>query len=438
MKKFLRVSLASVILMSVMMVSLVGTPTSVQASDSKVYSGTNVVIAAGATYEITPDTDGVILGTLVITSNKAGYQLQGCNPNQTWTTVVSYGLKNMTLPVANNGTRIKNPLSTSITVTYTLTCTVTYGPFVAMDIDDARHTTSDIVYEWWYMDANLNNGYSMTSVWYYPGNWIQFAVYDPQGNKVVADQLFPTSTASTTKCDVQMGTNRLVGSYPKWNVNFMNGNTGCNLQFNSLVEGWKTPPAGVKVMTTSPYTYMGWVIAQPRASVTGTLTVNGTTMNVTGTGYHDHNWGNTTLHDLFDHWYWGRIFLPGYTCVYSTGNLTDALGGAANNLWLTFKDKTFYDVNLLVTDSPTNMVTEPISTAQYPQTLTFTIPAGSLVHGTVILVLNQLIEIGYPLGAVPGDGRAYFRFLSNANIDLYFGTNHVTVSQPMLHELMIP
>lgn len=77
MEKFLRVSFAMVILLSIIMVSLVGNSTPAQASDSKVYSGTNVVITAGATYEITPDTDGSIAGTLVISGDKAGYQLQG-------------------------------------------------------------------------------------------------------------------------------------------------------------------------------------------------------------------------------------------------------------------------------------------------------------------------------------------------------------------------
>jgi hypothetical protein len=303
-----------------------------------------------------------------------------------------------------------------------------------MDADDAHHTESDLNYEWWYFDANFDNGYSATVVFFYPGNWVECAIYDPSGNKVTSDNVFTTGSASTSKCDVQIGTgNCFWGSYPDWHLTYMYNGTGVNLNMHSQVEGWKTPTTGVKQMTTSPNTWMGWVIAQPRSTVTGTITINGTPMTVTGTGYHDHNWGNTALHDQFDHWYWGRIFLPGYTMVYSTGNMTQALGYGTNNLWLTFKDKTFYDVNLLVTSAANNLVADPAAGHPYPTQMVYTIPTGSLVHGTVTQNLTQLIE-GYSLPT----GGAYFRFLSNGIIDLYAGTNHISVTQPLLHEYMIP
>jgi hypothetical protein len=404
-----------------------------------VYSGTNVVVAAGATYEITPDTDGAIAGTLVISADKAGYQIQGATPGPVWTTVVVYAPKNGTYPVVNNGTRIKNPLSSSITITYTLTCVVTYGPFVSTDVDDSSHASANPIYEWWYFDANFTNGYSATVVFYHPLDIVSCAIYDPQGNKVSYDIPYTTANVSTTKCDVQLGTgNRFWGSYPEYDIECSNGTIGVDLHMHSMVEGFKTPPTGKKQMTTTPDTWMGWVIAVPRGNVTGTITINGTPMTVTGTGYHDHNWGNTTVHDLFDHWYWGRIFLPNYTMVYSVGNMTDELGGGANNVWLTFKDHTLYDLNLYVTGQGSNWQVDPVSGASYPLVMSYNIPLGTLVHGTVVETTTQMIEIALPWGAAPGEGRMYTRHLSSGDIDLVCGTQTISTTQPLLHELMIP
>ena len=61
---------------------------------------------------------------------------------------------------------------------------------------------------------------------------------------------------------------------------------------------------------------------------------------VHGVGYHDHNWGvgqgtpgggaaqlsGGGLGALFDHWYWGRLYLPAHTLVYTVGRAPEALG----------------------------------------------------------------------------------------------------------------
>ena len=52
-----------------------------------------------------------------------------------------------------------------------------------------------------------------------------------------------------------------------------------------------------------------------------TVTANGKTETFRGTGYHDHNWGNTGMYRLMHHWYWGRAKIGDYQAItsYITG-----------------------------------------------------------------------------------------------------------------------
>ena len=38
--------------------------------------------------------------------------------------------------------------------------------------------------------------------------------------------------------------------------------------------------------------YIAWLPVAPRGEVRAVITVDGRTRDLTGTGYHDHNWGN--------------------------------------------------------------------------------------------------------------------------------------------------
>ena len=79
-------------------------------------------------------------------------------------------------------------------------------------------------------------------------------------------------------------------------------NNGVNLTFVGTTKGWK-------------YTILdreGWAVALPKANVYGTITVDGKIINVTGRGYHDHNW-NYTIKTKIREWGWYWVRLAGET-----------------------------------------------------------------------------------------------------------------------------
>ena len=321
-------------------------------------------------------------------------------------------------------------------------------PTLSTDIDDAAHQSADMVYEWWYLDAAFDNGYSVGMSWQIidkPGDGsgpirlIQFAIYDPQGKKTDVEAKFDPAAvnASKTNCDVTMGNNHLKGSYPRWNVDFRQGDLGCNLIFDSLIEGFKTPPDGLVYFTKQPARWIGWVIAQPRAKVTGTLILNGKEIAVTGVGYHDHNWGNTFLNDMYHHWYWGRIFLPDYTFIYSVGQMTDALGAKPSSVIFTYKGSDLLDVSTNIFADASDLVLDEYSGAKYPRALVLRLE-GPTVKGTISHHLKNVVEKQITPGAKPGEGRVYFRFLSDCDINLNIAGEKLEVHTPLLHEYMIP
>jgi hypothetical protein len=57
------------------------------------------------------------------------------------------------------------------------------------------------------------------------------------------------------------------------------------------------------------------------------MTADGVTRQVTGSGYHDHNWGNVSPANLFDNWWWGRGRIGDHTIIASDIRGNAAVGG---------------------------------------------------------------------------------------------------------------
>src|SRR5260370_6465271 len=70
-----------------------------------------------------------------------------------------------------------------------------------------------------------------------------------------------------------------------------------------------------------------WLVAVQEGAVTGTLTADRGTRQVTGSGYHDHNWGNVSPANLFDNWWWGRGRTGGHTIIAADIHGKAAVGG---------------------------------------------------------------------------------------------------------------
>lgn len=59
-----------------------------------------------------------------------------------------------------------------------------------------------------------------------------------------------------------------------------------------------------------------WLFVVPRGDISGTITYGGKTLEVQGSGYHDHQWGHgaATFFNV-NHWLWGRHNYEDYTIL---------------------------------------------------------------------------------------------------------------------------
>ncbi|KAJ3316346.1 hypothetical protein HDU93_004451 [Gonapodya sp. JEL0774] len=97
---------------------------------------------------------------------------------------------------------------------------------------------------------------------------------------------------------------------------------GINLTLKANLPSWR-PATGYMGLVVGGPTF-SWFVAVPEGDVTGTYTLpGGVTKQFTGTGYHDHNWGNVNMAVLLEHWWWGRGKAGGKVVInaYLTGSI---------------------------------------------------------------------------------------------------------------------
>ncbi|MDD3719665.1 MAG: lipocalin-like domain-containing protein [Actinomycetota bacterium] len=194
--------------------------------------------------------------------------------------------------------------------------------------DDAQHPYDGRFYwEWWYFDAQFDDGHRCVLELQYPNLTnilakectMLFNVYTPDGRACNNIVPFPLSMwrASRETCDVAIGDNTIQGYYPEYHVRLAHDNLACDLTFENLLPGWTRGTGEVMFGMPEKQQVFGWVVAQPRARVSGTLSVDGVEHEVNGLGYHDHNWGNGIIPRYLSHWVWGRLSTDRLTMIFA-------------------------------------------------------------------------------------------------------------------------
>ncbi len=209
------------------------------------------------------------------------------------------------------------------------------GPEIALWEDALRTDLSRGTFEWWYFDAHFEDGTTAVIVFstrpilerkgpLKPNVWL--TITDPQGKKHALYPSFAPSqfAASRERPEVQIATHRMSGDLHRYTVSVDLGELAAELVFEGIVPPWR-PGAG-KVYFGDLDHFFAWLPSIPYGKVYGQIRYAGQTHAVQGTGYHDHNWGNVSLNEVWDHWYWGRAHLGDYTLIFVEQVATPAYG----------------------------------------------------------------------------------------------------------------
>ena len=178
--------------------------------------------------------------------------------------------------------------------------------------DGARVQSAPGTYEWWYFDGQTDDGTAFQIHYQAPAlDYIDqrpsvvIHLKRPDGTIAAGETFVPMDQyrASTQTCDVTIGENTLAGDLRTYELRIAAGALAADLTYVNQIPSW-APEA------------RGWFVGIPYGTFRGTLTYDGKTVHVSGTGYHDHNWGHGDLGAVVSETYWGRAEVGEYTVVF--------------------------------------------------------------------------------------------------------------------------
>lgn len=199
--------------------------------------------------------------------------------------------------------------------------------------DGKRDDDRSGAYEWWYFDGMFQNGMKFVSTFNTKGLFnikkngtrplVMIEITLPDGTKFgkQTEYALDVSSYSKEKCDVKIGPHHIDGDLKTYHLHVepteeMNG-IGLDLTLESQSSPWR-PGTGYYDFGTDKKgnpEYFTWLPVVPKGKVYGTLSYQGKTVEVSGSGYHDHQWGNVEQTLVFNNWLWGRQNFGDYTML---------------------------------------------------------------------------------------------------------------------------
>lgn len=328
--------------------------------------------------------------------------------------------------------------------------------------DGIRAETGPGFFEWWYFDAHLNNDTTVVIVFatkhilerngpLKPA--VLLTINFPNVDKIFRTANFPASqfSAARENCEIAIGPNRARGDLRTYQLHVEmeagpetdSGPITIDLTFTGLVPPWR-PGAGKSYFGDTGH-YFAWLPAIPYGRVEGTIDYDGQIRQVSGVGYHDHNWGNVGLNKVMDHWYWGRARIGDYTIIYVEQIGAQAYGYTRMPVFMLAKgDKILTGDGSKLVMKAADFVPHPGGRA-WPREVDFHWQDNS---DSIHLSLRQpkLIEAISLLASFPAWKRMlirlfanpyYLRFNAELVLSIHLGSLHATERGPALFEIMI-
>lgn len=314
------------------------------------------------------------------------------------------------------------------------------------------------VAEWWYFDAHLDSGHTLV-VFFHAKNpnpgmrgktGVEIVLLRPDGKRVQKFISYRKSDfkSARDKPEVTIGNNTLrvkqrEGELPIYEINVNEKELGCHLIYRAEVNGWK-PGTGL-----SKFGELGtfnWIVPFARATVEGTITDGDKTIQVSGIGYHDHNWLDFSFQSIINYWMWGRIYSEHFSLSYAFIQCNKKVNNHQVKVLMLAEGQ---EVILSTGEFEFNQDEfsyNSIAKHKFPRQLT--IKTSDKIKMKVVLSVNKILEAQdmlknfnplfrflakYLLRIKPG----YFRLLSDFELEVTRDGKTVKEASSTLHEIVI-
>jgi hypothetical protein len=312
------------------------------------------------------------------------------------------------------------------------------------------------MYEWWYFDAHLDTGHTLV-VFFHASNpnpglegkiGVEFVLLRPDGKrfqKFIAYRKADFATAPD-KPEVTIGGNTIRvdqkdGELPIYEIYVKEEGFGCRLKYTAEVNGWRP---GTGLSHFGNLGFFGWVIPFARASVEGTITDGNRDIQVSGIGYHDHNWLNFPFQKIIDYWMWGRIYSKNFTVVYAYIQCNDKAGNHTVKVLMMAEGQEVIlstgEFDFFQEDFEYN----PKAKYQFPRKIVIRAPheLQASLNVNKVLEAQDMLESYHPILAFiarnilrikPG----YFRLASDFELEAMHGEKIMKEAGTTLHEIVM-
>ncbi len=253
--------------------------------------------------------------------------------------------------------------------------------------DGARMNPNERSFEWWYHDAHFSDGSSVVVVFYTkpitdldgPSRpLVMINLVTPQQELITKVAQFDPQDAyyGTDHTDVRIGPNYVNGNLQSYQIHASIEDVEIDLTLHRTIPSWRSATGYLFVENED--TYMSWLVPVPEGVMVGNMFYNGEDHAVIGSGYHDHNWGNTGYAEHNKFWWWARAKVQDYVVIAAAQRMknkygSDAWAGAfavidANGVLI---DLTEADVDVTHEESNIGAHPDPNHEAPIAHTVTF-------------------------------------------------------------------
>ncbi len=231
---------------------------------------------------------------------------------------------------------------------------------IALWEDGIRTTGKKGTYEWWYTDAEFDDGTTIVVVFFTkygfdiqgpPHPTASIDITNPDGSKqtkMISEDKGMLIDASNEQCDVKVQNSYLKYDNGNYELFYKDKSIEYKASMKSLLPMWR-PQTGHMYFDKENKYYFAWLPAQPCCTVEATLKIGSKVSNLSGIGYHDHNWGNIPMNKVMNHWYWCRANIGGYTIIASDIISEKKYGYKRTPVFMLGKDGKIFNLDLTKT-----------------------------------------------------------------------------------------
>jgi hypothetical protein len=214
--------------------------------------------------------------------------------------------------------------------------------------DGARTDNRRGTYEWWYFDAHLEDGSTLVVVFMNkdlatPGHpltptiRLDLELADGRSFRKLAKYSPDTWHAAAGHADVRIGDNRFTGDLHTYRIQVAIDEITVDATLVGDVRAWR-PQTGYLLFGPERDKEFAWLPSVPRGAVTASYSIGDEAHETSGVGYHDHNWGNTSLLKVIHHWYWARGQAGPYAVIASLVTAQKRYGYAELPIFMLARD----------------------------------------------------------------------------------------------------